>query len=62
MCPANRARDGPAGVFSAVEAMILILDLRSIGDGETNFAERSDDVVGNLRERMQFAKRTAASG
>ena len=50
------------GRVERVEAMILVLDLRPVGDGETDFAERADDVVGDLRERMQFAERAAASG
>ena len=50
------------GRVERVEAMILVLDLRAVGDGEADFAERADDVVGDLRERMQFAERAAASG
>ena len=45
-----------------VEAMILILDLRPVGDGEADLAEGTDDVVGDLREWMQLAERAAASG
>ena len=40
------------GRVERVEAMILVLDLRPIGDGETDFAEGADDVVRDLRERM----------
>ena len=50
------------GRVERVEAMILVLNLRPVGDGETNLAERADNVVGDLRERMQFAERAAASG
>ena len=50
------------GRVERVEAMILVLDLRPVGHGETDLAERADDVVGDLRERMQFAERAAASG
>ena len=56
------ARGMVGGRVERVEAMIFVLDLRPVGDGETDFAERADDVVGDLRERMQFAERAAASG
>src|ERR1017187_6901012 len=49
------------GRVERVEAMILVLNLRPVGHGETNLAERADDVVGDLRERMQFAERAAAA-
>ncbi len=45
-----------------VEAMVFVLDFRAVGDDETNFAEAADDVLGHLRERMEFAERTAAAG
>ena len=50
------------GRVERVETMIFVLDLRPVGDGKTDLAEAADDVVGDLRERMQFAERAAASG
>ncbi len=48
--------------IESVEAMIFVLDLRSIGYDEANLAETAHDVVGYLRERVQLAERAAASG
>ena len=45
-----------------VKTMIFVLNLRSVGDSETDLAERADDVVGDLGEWMCFAENTAASG
>ena len=45
-----------------VETMVLVLDLRAVGDDETNFAEAADDVLGHLGQRMEFAERAAAAG
>ena len=42
--------------------MILVLDLRPVGDGETKLAESAHDVFGDLRERMQFAGRAVIGG
>ena len=50
------------GRVERVETMILVLDFRAVGDDEADFAEAADDVLGHLRERMEFAKRAAASG
>ena len=36
--------------------------INAVRDGETDLAEGADDVVGDLRERMQFAERAAAAG
>ena len=43
-----------------VEAMVFILHLRSIGNDEANLAEAAHDVLGHLRERVQFADGAAA--
>ena len=43
----------------SVEAVAFALDLRAVGDGEPDFAEAADDVLGDLRERVLFAKRSA---
>ena len=40
------------GRVERVEAMIFVLNLRPVSDGKTDLAERADDVVGDLRERM----------
>ena len=50
------------GGVEGVEAMILVLDFRAVGDGEAELAEGANDVLGDLRERMEFAERAAASG
>ena len=50
------------GGVERVEAMILVLNLRAVGDCEADFAEDADDVFGDLRERMQLAERTATAG
>ena len=50
------------GRVQGVEAMPLIFDLRPIGDGEADLAERAYDVVRGLRQRMQFAEGATASG
>ena len=50
------------GGVERVEAMILVLDLRAVGDGEAEFAEGANDVLGHLCERMEFAERAAAAG
>ena len=44
------------GRVQRVEAMIFVFDFRTVGDGETDFAEAADDVFGDLRERMEFAE------
>ena len=44
-----------------VEAMILVFDLGTIGDHETDFAKGAHDIVGDLGEGMQLAERTAAA-
>ena len=50
------------GGVERVEAMVFVLDLRAVGDDEADFAEAADDVLGHLRERMEFAERAAAAG
>ena len=45
-----------------VEAMIFVFDFRTVGDGETDLAKAADDVLGDLRERMQLAEGAAAAG
>ena len=50
------------GRVQRIEAMVFVLNLRAVGDGEAEFAEGADDVFGHLRERMKFAERAAASG
>ncbi len=50
------------GRVQRVETMVFVLDFRPVGHSKTNLAKRADDVVGDLRERMQFAERAAASG
>ena len=49
------------GRVERVETMIFVLDLRPIGDDETDLAETADDIVGDLREGVQFAQRSAAA-
>ena len=49
------------GSVEGVEAIALALELRAVGDGEADFAKARDDVLGDFRERMLFAKRTAAA-
>src|SRR5437588_11740277 len=44
-----------------IETMVFILDLRPIRNGEADFAKTADDVLRNLRERMQLAQCTAPS-
>src|SRR5438552_18686311 len=56
------ARGMVGGRIEGVEAMIFVLDLRSIGNDEANLAEAAHDVVGDLRERMQIADRATATG
>src|SRR5208282_2671704 len=56
------ARRMVGGRVERVETIIFVLDLRAVGDHKTNFAEAADDVLGHLRERMEFAERTTASG
>ena len=56
------ARRMIGGRVQRVETMIFVFDLRSVRDHETNLAEAADDVLGDLRERMQFAERAAAAG
>src|SRR5579883_957804 len=56
------ARGVVGGRVQGVEAMVFVLEFRSVSDGETNLAEAPHDVFGDLRERMQLADRTAASG
>src|ERR1041384_2574899 len=43
-----------------VETVVLILDLRAIGDLEADLAEAADNVLGDLRQRMKLAQETAA--
>ena len=50
------------GGVEGVEAMILILNLRPVGNGEAEFAESANDVLGDLCERMEFAECAAAAG
>src|SRR3989442_15402866 len=50
------------GRIEGVEAMIFVLNLRSIGNNETNLAEAAHYVVRHLRERVELAKRAAAAG
>ena len=49
------------GCVQRVKTMILILDLRPIGDHKPNFAEAAHYVLGDLRQRMEFAQRAAAA-
>src|SRR5437879_13759956 len=41
--------------------MVLILDLRPVGDRETDLAKGADNLVRYLRERMELAERAAAA-
>ena len=50
------------GGVQRVETMILVLDFRAVGDGEADFAEAADNVLGHLGERMEFAEGAAAAG
>ena len=50
------------GRVQRVEAVILVLDLRPVCDHEADLAEAADDVLGDLRERMELADDAAASG
>src|SRR2546426_1469642 len=61
-CVLGVARGMVCRRIERVEAMIFVLDLRSIGYDEANLAETPHDVVGYLRERMQLAERAAAAG
>jgi len=61
-CVLAVARGMVGGRVKRVEAMVLVFDLRAVRHREANFAERADNVVGHLGERMQFAQRGAASG
>ncbi len=47
--------------IEGIEAVVLVLDLGSVGDGEPQFAEGADDVVGDLSQRMQSTLGTATS-
>src|SRR5690349_12750339 len=50
------------GCVERVEAVILIFYLRSVRDDKADFAKAADDVFGDLRQRVELAQRTAASG
>ena len=45
-----------------VEAVILILDLRTICHHEADLAETADDIIGHLRQRVKMAEQAAAAG
>jgi hypothetical protein len=59
--PGCRAPDDRRGV-QGIETMVVILDLRAVGHGEPDLAEGTDDVLGDLRERMEFSEGSATSG
>src|SRR5713226_7444395 len=39
--------------------MVFVFDLRAVGDRKTNLAKAADNLLGDLRQRMQFAQRPA---
>ena len=48
------------GRVQRVKAMIFVLDLRAVGHHEADLAKAADDVLGDLRQRMELAERRGA--
>ena len=44
------------GCVEGVEAMVLVLDFRAVGDREPDFAKAADDVLGHLGEWMELSE------
>jgi len=42
------SRAGGRGGIQRVEAVVVVLDLGAVGDGEADLAEAADDVLGDL--------------
>ena len=49
------------GGVQRVEAMVFVLDFGAVGDDEADLAEAADDILGDLRERMELAEGAAAA-
>src|SRR5262245_59098661 len=45
-----------------VKAMIVVLNLWSVGNHEPNFAKTADNVLGRLGQREHFSKKPPATG
>ena len=56
------ARGMVGGRVQGVEAVILVLDLGTVGDYEPDLAETADDILSHLRERMELADDAATPG
>src|ERR1035437_1582415 len=56
------ARGMVGGRVQGVETVILVLDLGTVCDYEPDLAKTADDVLSNLRERMELADDSAAPG
>ena len=50
------------GCVEGIEAVILILHLRAIGNHKAKLAKALDDILSSLSKRVEFTKRTAATG
>jgi hypothetical protein len=44
-----------------IEAMVFVLDFRTIGDGEPDFAKAANDLIGDLSEGMEGPEGSAAA-
>src|ERR1035441_3694847 len=56
------ARGMVGGRVQGVEAVILVLDLGTVGHYEPDLAKAAHDILSNLRQRMEFADDPAAPG